>query len=77
MWILGLVYLVEFSVEAGIKISYDPLIFTPVLSQMIKSFTEIVFFSVALFGLYTKAISSSWLEADLSWTARYLEVTAL
>ena len=41
--VLGIVYIVKFSVEAGIIISYDHLVFTPILSQMIESFTEVAY----------------------------------
>ena len=43
MQILGIVYIFKFSVEAGIIIFYDHLVFTPILSQMIESFTVIAY----------------------------------
>ena len=43
MRILGIVYIFEFSVETGIIISYDHLVFTSIFSQMIESFTEVAY----------------------------------
>ena len=36
VWVLGIVYIVEFSDEAGIIISYDHLVFTPILCQIVE-----------------------------------------
>ena len=42
VWILGISYIVKFCIEAVIVVSYDKLVFAPILSQMIDSFTEII-----------------------------------
>lgn len=70
MWVLNVVYVVKLRVEASIIVSDDHLVFTPITGKMI-------IFSASFLGLYAKAISSSWLEADSSLTERQLEVTSL
>ena len=41
MWILRISYIVKFCVESSIVVTYDQLVFAPILSQMIESFAEV------------------------------------
>ena len=43
MWVLSVVYVVKLRVETGIIVSDDKLVFTPVTSQLIKSFAEVAY----------------------------------
>ena len=64
MWLLGIVYIVKFSIQDGIVISYDHLVFTPILSQMIESFTEVG----GRFKLDCKAVGGNSFMIDyLKW----------
>ena len=67
MWILGISYMVQFCVEAGIIISYDQLVLARILSQMIESFAEIADLVGVVIWCYTSA--SSWFKGDLGRTA--------
>ena len=53
-WVLGVVYIVKFSVEAGIIICYDHMVFTPILSQMIESFAEVAYLVGFIIGVVDK-----------------------
>ena len=43
MWILRVVYIVELSIKTSVVVSYDHLVFTPIFSQMIKSFADVAY----------------------------------
>ena len=60
------------STPYSIIVSNDQLVLTPVVRQL-----RLPILSASSLGLYTKAISSSCLEADSSTTERQLEVTSL
>ena len=48
----------------------------PFSTKCSKALLRLLILSFSSFGLRTHTISSSWFEADLSWTARQFEVTA-